>query len=128
MATKDEIAALDAAYGKAVANRDADAIAALYTADAYFLPPNEPMAIGPAGVRAVAQSYLDAGAQSLELEAIALDDQGDTVIEVGKYTLGMQTPDGSMTDVGKYVQVMKRQPDGSLKIAYDCFNSDAPAG
>lgn len=125
MATQNDVDTIDQAYGKAVANRDPGAIAALYSADAYLLPPNAPLAQGRPAIEAVVQSYLDAGAQSLELSTVTLEEQGDLVVEVGRYTLGVQTPDGdSVTDVGKYLQVFKRQADGSLLIAFDAFNSD----
>jgi uncharacterized protein (TIGR02246 family) len=127
MATSDEIEAIDQAYGKAIANRDAAGVGALYTSDAFLLPPNAPVAKGRPAIEAIAQAYLDAGAQSLELNTVALEEQGDLVVEVGTYALGVQPPGGDpVTDVGKYLQVFKRQADGSLRIAYDCFNSDQP--
>jgi ketosteroid isomerase-like protein len=128
MATKDQIEAANDAYGKAVANQDVAAVVALYTDDAILLPPDSPVAQGSDAIRAVLQGYMDAGAQSLALETTALDDQGDLVVDVGRYTLGMQPPGADpITDVGKYLQVYKRQSDGSFRIAYDCFNSDGPA-
>ena len=127
MGTRDDIDAIDQAYGKGVANRDAAAIVGLYTPDAYLLPPNAPVAKGSQAIGAVVQAYFDAGAQSLELETTDLDDHGDLIVEVGRYTLGLQPPGGGpITDVGKYHQVFKRQADGGLRIAYDCFNSDQP--
>ena len=128
MGTKDEIAAANEAYGKAVANQDVGAVVALYAPDAILLPPDAPVAQGSDAIRAVLQGYMDAGAQSLALETTALDDQGDLVVDIGRYTLGLQPPGADpITDVGKYLQVYKRQSDGSFRIAYDCFNSDGPA-
>ena len=128
MGTYEQIRGVDEAYGKAVANQDIDAIVALYTPDAFFLPPNSPIAKGSDAIRAVLQAYIDAGANSLDLDTTVLDEQGDVVIEVGQYKLGLQ-PSGAepITDLGKYLQVFKRQADGSFLIAYDCFNSDEPA-
>ena len=34
--------------------------------------------------------------------------------------------DGPAADDGKYIEIWKRQADGSWKIAYDIFNSDLP--
>ena len=126
MGTKDEIRAIDDAYEKAVANQDINAVGELYATNAKLLAPNAPMATGRAEIQALLQGFLDAGAQSLELNTVETDDLGDTVIEVGRYTLGIQTPDGHMEDVGKYLQVFKRQSDGSFQLAYDAFNSDLP--
>ena len=128
MGIRGEIEAFDEAYEKAVANQDAAAIAGLYSQDAFFLAPNAPLAKGFDAIRGVIQGLIDAGAQSLELETIALDEHSDLIVEVGRYTLGVQPPGAApMTDVGKYLQVFKRQGDGSLRITYDCFNSDGAA-
>jgi uncharacterized protein (TIGR02246 family) len=128
MGFEDQIQGVDEAYEKAVANRDTDAIVALYTSDGYFLPPNSPIAKGSDAIRAVLQAYFDAGVVSLDLETTVLDEQGDVVVEVGQYKLGLQPPGTDpFNDLGKYLQVFKRQADGSLLIAYDCFNSDEPA-
>jgi ketosteroid isomerase-like protein len=128
MGIRDEVEAFDEAYEKAVANQDATAVAGLYSQDAFFLAPNAPLAKGPDAIRAVVQGLIDAGAQSLELETLALEEAGDMIVEVGRYTLGLQPPGAArVTDVGKYLQVFKRQPDGALRISYDCFNSDAAA-
>ena len=128
MGTREDIEGIDKAYGKAVTNQDVAALVAFYTADAILLAPNAPMAQGPEAIRAIFDGYFAAGAASLELETTAFEDNGDVVIDVGRYTLDVQIPDGdSVTDVGKYLQVFKRQADGSFLIAYDCFNSDLPA-
>ena len=92
MGTYEQIRGVDEAYGKAVANQDIDAIVALYTPDAFFLPPNSPIAKGSDAIRAVLQAYIDAGANSLDLDTTVLDEQGDVVIEVGQYKLGCNPP------------------------------------
>ena len=128
MGTPD-IRAVDDAYEKAVANQDVSAVLELYTADARLLAPGAPLAKGRDAIRPIMQGFLDAGAQSLELKTVELDDRGDVVIEVGAYTLGIAPPDGDpITDVGKYLQVFARQADGSFLIAFDAFNSDLPEG
>ena len=127
MGTMDDVRAVNDAYEKAVANQDVASVVSLYTSDATLMPPNAPLAKGTKALEAVFNGYIEAGANSLTLETIELDAQGDAVIEVGRYTLGIQTPDGAMEDVGKYLQVFKRQGDGSLRLAYDAFNSDQPA-
>ena len=128
MGTKDDIRAANEAFEKAVASQDAAALGALYTPGAVLLAPNAPAANGPAAIQAVFQGFLDAGAESLMLETTSFEEQGDVVIDVGRYTLGLRLPSGdSVSDVGKYLVVFARQPDGSLRFKYDAFNSDAPA-
>ena len=128
MGTKDQIQGVDEVYEKAVANQDIDAIVALYTRDGFFLPPNSPIAKGSDAYRRCAPGVLRCRRRVLDLETTVLDDQGDVVVEVGQYKLGLQPPGADpVTDIGKYLQVFKRQADGSFLIVYDCFNSDEPA-
>jgi len=127
MGTKDDISAINDTFGKAVANQDAAAIVALYTADAVLLAPGMPVAQGPEAIQAVFQGFVDAGAESLSLDTTSFEEQGDAVIEVGRYTLGLRIEGTEVTDVGKYLVVFVRQADGSLRFKYDAFNSDAPA-
>lgn len=125
MGTKDDISTINDTFGKAVANQDAAAIVALYTADAVLLAPGTPVAQGPDAIQAVFQGFVDAGAESLSLETTSFEEQGDVVIEVGRYTLGLRIEGAEVTDVGKYLVVFARQADGSLRFKYDAFNSDA---
>jgi len=129
MGTKDDIRAVDDAYEKAVANQDISAVVELYTSDARLLAPGAPLVQGRDAIKMILQGFIDAGAQSLELNTVELDDHGDVAIEVGTYKLGIAPPEGEpITDVGKYLQVFKSQSDGSFQIAYDAFNSDQPEG
>ena len=127
MGTKDDIRAINGTFETAVANRDAAALGALYTADAVLLAPGMPVAQGPEAIQAVFQGFVDAGAESLSLDTTSFEEQGDAVIEVGRYTLGLRIEGTEVTDVGKYLVVFVRQADGSLRFKYDAFNSDAPA-
>ncbi|HEY1635773.1 MAG TPA: DUF4440 domain-containing protein [Acidimicrobiales bacterium] len=114
-------------FSKVFATHDAAAMAAFYTADARFLAPNMPMIEGRAGIEAFGKEMFAAGGQSLELDTVDVLDGGDLEIEVGNYTMGIQPPDSdSLVDNGKYVAVWKRDVDGSLKMAIDTFNTNAP--
>lgn len=125
---KDQIADWNANFCKAVANQDIDSVMEGYDPAARLLAPNVPMAVGRDAIRAVFQSFLDAGTNSLELDSIEIIEDGDLVIDVGRYVLGMQVPDvGPVEDTGKFVDVFRRQPDGSLRVIVDTFNSDLPA-
>jgi ketosteroid isomerase-like protein len=129
MSIHDEVEAVDSAFEKAVANRDTAGIVSLYAPDAYLLPPNAPMAKGAVAIGAVMDAYFAAGAESLDLGTETLEDRGDLVIEVGHYSLRVAPPRAEpFSDEGKYLQVFKRQADGNLCIAYDCFNSNQPMG
>jgi uncharacterized protein (TIGR02246 family) len=52
---------------------------------------------------------------------------GDLAVETGTYDEVYVPKGGKETrDKGKYINVWKRQPDGSWKIVRDIFNSDIP--
>jgi uncharacterized protein (TIGR02246 family) len=127
MTVREEVRALTARFSKAVANRDLDDLLALFESEARLLPPNAPMAEGRAAIRQVYQGVMEMGANSLDLRVVDVHESGDLVIAVGRYVHGIQPPGGElMEDRGKYVDVFRRQPDGSLKFIADIFNSDLP--
>ena len=122
-----EVNAVAQAFQEGVANQDAAALANLYHEDARFLPPNMEPCEGRPAIQAAMQQLLGMGVRSLEIEPIEVREAGDTTIEYGRYTLGIQPEDAeAMTDVGKYVVVHETRPDGSTKIALDIFNSNSP--
>jgi uncharacterized protein (TIGR02246 family) len=125
--TVAEVDAVAQAFHDGVANQDAAALASLYDQDGRFLPPNMEPCEGPAAIQAAMQQLLDMGARSLDIEPIEVREAGDTTIEYGRYTLGIE-PEGAdaVTDVGKYVVVHGVQGDGSTKILLDIFNSNTP--
>jgi len=128
MGTRAEVEAQSMEFSKAVANQDAAEVARLYAEDCRFLPPNLPLVEGKAGVEAFGEGMIAQGVRSLDLEVVDVLEGGDLVVTQGRYTLGLQPPGGDpIQDVGKYVEVRRRQQDGSLKIVLDIFNSDLPA-
>jgi len=127
--TVAEVDAVAQVFHDGVANRDAAAVASLYAEDAKFLPQNMPPCEGRAEIQAAMQQLLDMGASSLDIEPLEVREVGEATIEYGRYTLGLTLEDGqSATDVGKYIVIHEPQPDGSTKIAFDIFNSNAPMG
>ena len=125
--TVAEVDAVAQAFHDGVANRDAAALASLYAEDGRFLPQNLPPCAGRAEIQAAMQQLLDMGASSLDVEPLEVREVGDLTIEYGRYTLALQLEGGeSATDVGKYLVIHEPQGDGSTKIAFDIFNSNAP--
>ncbi len=52
---------------------------------------------------------------------------GDMAFVQGTYTASMKGPDGkAVSDTGKYLEVWKKQADGSWKAVEDIWNSDMP--
>jgi ketosteroid isomerase-like protein len=127
MGIREEVLELNETFSKMAANHDLDGAMALYTPDAKVLPPGAPMCEGTSAIRDFLQMFLKMGFQSIEFESLVVDGTEDFVVDVGRYRLRMQPPGTEpMLDVGKYIAVFKRQMDGSLRMAYDTFNSDHP--
>jgi uncharacterized protein (TIGR02246 family) len=124
--TVAEVSVVAQAFHDGVAARDADALAGLYHEDARFLPPGMEPAEGHDAIRAAMQALLDMGASSLDIEPLDVREGGNMTVEYGRYRLGIEQPAGEpVTDIGKYVVVHETRDDGSTKILFDCFNSNA---
>ena len=115
-------------WQKAFANHDVEELLSLYSEDARVLAPGAPPMQGKRAFREFANAMLEAGAKSCDLNSVDTIQAGDIIVDVGTYRMVIDPPGGGrVEDVGKYVDVLRRQPDGSLKIVVDTFNSDAPA-
>ena len=86
------------------------------------------MITGPQEIQGFFKGARDMGIRGITLDALEVEISGDLAYEVGKYSIDMELEGGqTMTDVGKYLMVLKRQADGSWKMSADMFSSDAPA-
>ena len=121
--TVAEVNVVAQAFHDAVAARDADALVVLYHEDARFLPPGMEPAEGHDEIRSAMQALFDMGASSLDIEPLDVRDGGDLTVEYGRYRLGIEA--AGVTDVGKYLVVHETRDDGTTKILFDCFNSNA---
>jgi len=125
---KKAIAAANAKYGEAVAKGDAKAIRALYTDDAYVLPPGSPAVHGGAAIEEMWNGLFKIGAKAATLASEDVEKSGDLAAETGTFTMTFQ-PEGKpeQTSSGKYVVVWKHGKDGSWKLHRDIWNSNAEA-
>src|SRR4051812_22453451 len=121
---------VDTDWAKAATEGKGDAIAALYTSDATLLPPGEAIVKGEAAKK----YWVDFGngyAGPTELNTASVEGSGDMAIAVGTYRMAMTPKKAGAkplpVDEGKYIEVLKRQDDGSWKIHHDIWNQDPPA-
>ena len=127
----DERAARDAdrATLKAAQVKDLERNLSFYTDDASVFPPNAPIATGKEAIRAfLAQGFANAGfAIDWQPTKVEVSRGGDLAYTQGTYELTMNDPKGKpVTERGKYVNVWKKQPDGTWKMVADIWNSDQP--
>ena len=62
------------------------------------------------------------------LDVDAIEGRADLAYVRGRWAATFQTPDGPVDDFGKYIEIGRRQPDGSWLMESDIFNSDLPLG
>ena len=94
------------------------------------LAPNEQMASGKEAIRKVISDLFAMPGFSVKWQPTKVEAarSGDLGYAWGTYELTANDPKGNpMTDRGKYVEVWKKQADGSWKAIVDTFNSDLPA-
>jgi ketosteroid isomerase-like protein len=103
---------------------DAAGLAALYTENAKFLPPNSDFVSGKEAIQTALQGLIDSGLKTLKLETLEVEGYGDTASEVGKYILGGE--DNEVMDEGKYIVIWKQEA-GQWKLHRDMINSSMPA-
>lgn len=114
---------LAAEFEAAFNAKDAAKVAALYAEDAVAMPPNRPMVKGRSAIEAQLKADMKKEPVTLKLSPFESGITGDRAYEAG--TAAIKLPDGRTVNE-KYVTVYKRV-GGDWKIAYDIWNSDAPA-
>ncbi|MEO7713591.1 MAG: DUF4440 domain-containing protein [Gemmatimonadaceae bacterium] len=101
----------------------------VYTDDAMVLFPNAPLARGRSGINKLNAGLLAAfTVTAASFKTTDLIVTGDYAIETGTYEMTMRPKTGApIADVGKYVSIWQKQPDGSWKMVRDISNSDKAA-
>ena len=96
-----------------------------YAPDAVVLPPNTEAVRGRENISSFFETFPPI--TDMQFDIVEVGGAGDIAYVYGKYSMTM-TPEGEepVQDIGKYIEVWKRQPDGSWKVALDIFNSDLP--
>ena len=126
--TADDLAAIEAtnqAWVKAVLAGDWVALAATYAEDAVLLPPNHEAVEGRAAIQAYFETFPPVS--DVQLHPIEVDGEGDVAYVRGHFVLTM-TPEGSdpINDSGHYLEVRRKQADGSWLTYRDIYNSELP--
>jgi ketosteroid isomerase-like protein len=131
LSAEDEAAlrAVDSAWARAVTAGDGNAVGALYASNATLLPPMESSVEGEAAKKYWAD-FINAFSASAELTTKAVEGRGDLAYSVGTYRLTLTPKKAGAkalpTEEGKYLEVLKKQADGSWKIVHDMWSPNAP--
>lgn len=115
-------------FENAIRSKDWAGVAALYTDDTIFNPPNAPAIEGRAAVEAWMANFPPLNAFSLE--PVKVEGSGDLAYVLGRYTMTLAPPGAPepIHDHGKFIEIRRRQPNGEWLISADIFNSDLPSG
>ena len=105
-----------AAFGQ----KDAAAVAKLYTAGGQLLPPGSDAVAGREAIQGFWQGAMDMGIAQATLDTLEVEIHRETAIEVGRYTLSGAT--GDVLDRGKYIVIWKLE-GRSWKLSRDIWNT-----
>jgi uncharacterized protein (TIGR02246 family) len=128
--TEADRAAIEAVTQEALAinaTRDHEAyVNHYYAPDVVIMPPNGEVIRGREAALAFNEEFPPY--EDLQFSHVEVDGDGDLAYVYGVYTMVMAAAEGEdpAEDRGKYLEIWKRQPDGSWKVALDIFNSDLP--
>ncbi len=117
----------DSALMAAVNAGNVDAVVGLYASDAVLLPPSAPALRGRNAIRAFWGGLLKAYTLKFEVGSDTVEGRGDLAYNVGHYrftAVPKERASPGMADEGKFVEILKKQPDGSWKYAVNMHNSN----
>jgi uncharacterized protein (TIGR02246 family) len=121
------IRATDSAFAAAVNTGDLDAVVAVYADAAALLPPNLPPQKGRDAIRSFWGGFLKAYTVKFEIGSDTIEGRGDLAYNLGHYrfTAVPKAPaDPGVADEGKFVEILKKQPDGGWKYVVDMYSSN----
>src|SRR5579862_7715497 len=121
----------EAQWVKEFAAKDMDKIVAHYADDGSVLMTDAPIATGRDAIRGLLKDVVADPAFALELQTVKVEvpKGGDIAYSQGTYSVNITDPKSKkvLTEKGKYLEVYRKQADGSWKVVEDMNNADAPA-
>ena len=115
------------AHVAALNKGDAAAWVAQFTEDGVQMPPNAPANVGKANIHSWSQGLLAHFRVQFSLAVEEVRVLGDWALERGSFTISLSGKAGGpdMKDVGKYITLYQRRPEG-WRMARDIWNSNTP--
>jgi ketosteroid isomerase-like protein len=114
-----------AAFSTAINAHDwAAATDPYYTDDVIMLPSNGPEVSGKANIKAWMAAY--PSFSDFSSHTVEIDGGGGWAYARGRYSMKLMMGGTAVADSGKYLEIWKKQADGSWSVARDIFNSDVP--
>jgi uncharacterized protein (TIGR02246 family) len=120
------VKAVSATFKNACESSNWDALAANYSKDAVLMPPG----MEPIKGREAIQAHFAAFPPATEvmMEDVEISGEGGMAYVMGRYALTI-TPEGGepMTMTGQYLDIRKRQADGTWVIVRDMYSANEPS-
>ena len=127
-ASPDDVVAirkLFAANAAALTAGDLAALAGMYEEDAIELPPNSPALNGWEAIRSTLENGLKGIKVAATIEVVEVSSANSWAFARGTYRT-VTTPEGggpATVAIGNWLDILRRQPDGSWKIARSTWSS-----
>ena len=121
---------LDAQWSAAAGTKDLDKTVSFYSDNAIVMPPNASSAKTKEAIRSAWKEMLTSpgAAISWKTTKVEVAKAGDLAYVSGTYEETMTDASGKpVKDRGKYVEIFKKQADGTWKVVADIWNSDLAA-
>ena len=122
------ISDMSSARAAAFNESNADGIAKHFAEDAVLMAPGKPSATGKDAVRAYYQSIFDEYEPELDSHYEEVEVSGDLAYGRGFATVRLTPKAGGepLASTAKYLNILKRQPDGTWKTTHDIWNGNKP--
>jgi uncharacterized protein (TIGR02246 family) len=121
---------LDAQWSAAAGAKDVDKAVSYYAESAVVMPPNASTATTKESIRSAWKEMLTTPGAAISWKATKVEvaKSGDLAYVSGTYEETMTDASGKpVNDRGKYIEIFKKQADGTWKVVADIWNSDLPA-
>ncbi|WPP49222.1 YybH family protein [Catalinimonas niigatensis] len=124
----EAITNMSKARAEAFNNSNAPEIAAHFTEDAVLMAPGKEAGIGKEAVQAYYQSIFDVYVPELSSHYEEVEVSGDMAYGRGfaEVTLIPREGGAPIVSTSKYLNILKRQSDGSWKTTHDVWNGNEP--
>jgi len=120
------IAGIDERFRQSILERDWTALASLYTENAVLMPPNLGEVIG----RGPIVDWFSGSGLEIRVFTTAsasIDGVNNLAYNRGTYSMTFVPPGAAdpLTEIGKYLWIVRKGPDAIWRISTDIWNSDA---
>lgn len=119
----------DRDWVKAAQTKQVAAWMGFYTADAVMMPPSDRAATTWGAIEKSVGQLLAAPDLSIGWQPVQVDvaRSGELAYSIGTYEIGFRDPKGEQVrEIGKYLEIWKKQANGTWKCAIDMWNTEPP--